>query len=107
MCPMCAPAVQPGRACCCNLHVNHAMLAPDQIDAMPSQREAQLDHDVVTKLLPIRSYLGRFPAGTRRRHRSRAVHHTADCRMAWKQPDRRAGPDLGPTPATAHHRTLA
>jgi hypothetical protein len=29
------------RACCCNLHVNHAMLAPDQIDAMPSQREGQ------------------------------------------------------------------
>ena len=41
VCPMCAPAVQPGRACCCNLHVNHAMLAPDQIDAMPSQREGQ------------------------------------------------------------------
>jgi hypothetical protein len=40
---MCAPAVQPGRACYCNLHVNHAMLAPDQIDAMPSQREGQLD----------------------------------------------------------------
>jgi hypothetical protein len=37
VCPMCAPAVQPGRACCCNLHANHAMLAPDQIDAMPSQ----------------------------------------------------------------------
>jgi hypothetical protein len=37
VCPMCAPAVQPGRACCCNLNVNHAMLAPDQIDAMPSQ----------------------------------------------------------------------
>lgn len=29
----------------CNLHVNHAMLAPDQIDAMPSQREGQLDDD--------------------------------------------------------------
>jgi hypothetical protein len=43
--PMCAPAVQPGRACCCNLHVNHAMLAPDQIDAMPSQREGQLDDE--------------------------------------------------------------
>jgi hypothetical protein len=42
---MCAPAVQQGRACCCNLHVNHAMLAPDQIDAMPSQREGQLDED--------------------------------------------------------------
>jgi hypothetical protein len=39
--PMCAPAVQPGRACCCNLHLNHAMLAPDQIDVMPSQREGQ------------------------------------------------------------------
>jgi hypothetical protein len=37
VCPMCAPAVQPGRARCCNLHVNHAMLAPEQIDAMPSQ----------------------------------------------------------------------
>jgi hypothetical protein len=42
---MCAPAVQPGRACNCNLHVNQAMLAPDQIDAMPSQREGQLDDD--------------------------------------------------------------
>jgi hypothetical protein len=41
VCAMCAPAVQPGRACCCNLHVNHVMLAPDQIDAMPSQREGQ------------------------------------------------------------------
>jgi hypothetical protein len=37
---MCAPAVQPGRLLL-NLHVNHAMLAPDQIDAMPSQREGQ------------------------------------------------------------------
>jgi hypothetical protein len=46
VCPMCAPTVQPGRACCCNLHVNHATRAPDQIDAMPSQRDAQLDHDV-------------------------------------------------------------
>ena len=41
VCPMCAPAVQPALACYCNLHVNHAMLAPDQIDAMPSQREGQ------------------------------------------------------------------
>ena len=42
---MCVPAVQPGRACWCNLHVNHAMLVPDRIDAMPSQREGQLDDD--------------------------------------------------------------
>jgi hypothetical protein len=40
VCPMCAPAVQPGPACC-DLHVNHAMLAPDRIDAMPSQQEGQ------------------------------------------------------------------
>jgi hypothetical protein len=43
--PHVCPPVQPRRACCCNLYVNHAMLAPDQIDAMPSQREAQLDDD--------------------------------------------------------------
>ena len=43
MCPMCAPTVQPERACCCNLHLNHATRAPDQIDAMPSQREGQLE----------------------------------------------------------------
>jgi hypothetical protein len=42
---MCAPALQPGRACCCNLHVDHAMLAPDQIDARPSQPEGQLDDE--------------------------------------------------------------
>jgi hypothetical protein len=35
--PYVCPRVQPGGACCCNLHVNHAMLGPDQIDAMPSQ----------------------------------------------------------------------
>ena len=39
--PHVCPAVQPGRACYCNLHVNHAMLAPDQIDAMASQREVR------------------------------------------------------------------
>ena len=29
----------------CDLHVIHAMLQPGQIDAMPSQREGQLDDD--------------------------------------------------------------
>jgi hypothetical protein len=43
--PHVCPALQPGRACCCNLHVDHAMLAPDQIDARPSQPEGQLDDE--------------------------------------------------------------
>ena len=41
VCPMCAPWLQPRGLCRCNMHVNHAMLAPHQMDAMPSQREGQ------------------------------------------------------------------
>ena len=60
MCPMCAPAVQPGRACCRNLHVDHAMLAPDQIDAMPSQREG---HGRRGHILISHPFKRRFAAG--------------------------------------------
>jgi hypothetical protein len=45
VCPMCAPRLQPRRVCCCTMHVNHARLTLNQMDAMPSQREGQLDDD--------------------------------------------------------------
>jgi hypothetical protein len=45
VCPMCTPGLQPRRFYCRNMHVNHAMLTPSQMDAMPSQREAQHDDD--------------------------------------------------------------
>ena len=38
---MCAPTLQRSALCHCNMHVNHAMLTRNQMDAMPSQREAQ------------------------------------------------------------------
>ena len=40
-----------GGVCCCSLPVNHTMLGPDQIDAMSSQREGQLDDEADNQLL--------------------------------------------------------
>ena len=40
-CAPCVPWLQPKRLSCCNMHFNHAMLAPNQMDTMPSQREGQ------------------------------------------------------------------
>ena len=86
MCPMCAPAVQPGRACCCNLHVNHAMLAPDQIDAIPSQREGQLDDEAdyqiacqSARTVAVNGGRG-CPIAA-----SGPVHHPGRLLMAWKR----------------------
>jgi hypothetical protein len=39
VCPMCGPSVRLRRIRCCHMHMNHAMLALGQIEAMPSQRE--------------------------------------------------------------------
>ena len=41
VCPTCAPGVATKAPPPRNMHVIHAMLAPGQIDAMPSQREGQ------------------------------------------------------------------
>jgi hypothetical protein len=38
---------------------------------------------------------------------SRPVHHTGRLSMAWKEQSAELGPNLGSTPATGHHRTLA
>ena len=43
--PHLCPQIASRRLCHCNMHINHAMLKPDQTDAMPSQREGQLDDD--------------------------------------------------------------
>jgi hypothetical protein len=40
VCPMCAPRLQRRRICCGNLHVSHAMLAPNQIDAAFATRRS-------------------------------------------------------------------
>jgi hypothetical protein len=86
VCPMCAPAVQPGRVCYCNLHVNHAMLAPDQIDAMPSQREVSLRTTLITTLLtnPLAQSRSTEDAGDHS-PASGPLHHTGRLSMAWKR----------------------
>jgi hypothetical protein len=62
------------------------MLAHDQIDAMPSQREGQLDDELITKLLtnPLPQSRSREDAGDHS-PASRPLHHTGRLSMAWKQ----------------------
>jgi hypothetical protein len=43
--PRLCPEVASWRLRRCNMHVDHAMLTPNEMDAMPSQREGQLDDD--------------------------------------------------------------
>ena len=70
MCPMCAPRLQPRRLCCCAMHVNHARLTLNQMDAMPSQREGQgfespkLHHCGLTQTLAMRDALEQGGTGT-------------------------------------------
>jgi hypothetical protein len=84
--PMCAPAVQPGRACCCNLHLKHACPRPDQIDAMPSQRKVNLTTTLLTKLLtnPLAQSRSTADSGDQS-PASRPDHLTGRLSMAWKR----------------------
>ena len=70
MCPMCAPRLQPRRLWCCAMHVNHARLTLNQMDAMPSQREGQgfespkLHHCGLTRTLATRDAVEQGGTGT-------------------------------------------
>ena len=61
------------------------MLAHDQIDAMPSQQEGQLDDELITKLLtnPLPQSRSRADAGDHS-PASGPLHHTGRLSMAWK-----------------------
>jgi hypothetical protein len=55
-CAPCAPTVQPGRACSCNLHLNHA--SPRPIRSTPCLRNEKLSltTTLIPNCLPIRSH---------------------------------------------------
>jgi hypothetical protein len=65
---------------------NHAMVTPDQMYAMPSQQEGQLDDALITKLLTNWSGQSRSTADAGGQSPASAtVHHTGRLSMAWKR----------------------
>jgi hypothetical protein len=75
------------------------MLKPDQMDAMPSQREGQLDDDADTKLLTNPLAQSQSPANSEDHSPASApLHNTGRLSMAWKRSvdSSRAGLEIQP-----------